>query len=235
MKLIHFVGGFASHKGRNLTDLELISMHLAKQIYPEASINAWTLKESWANLPEYCTKQIVPENILYNWINFPIKHGEHMSDKVRLFVLLLKGGLYIDTDVLCLRRLPEKYVDKICFAKQSRNNKSQIINNGIIYAPYAGHKVLEAYLGKYYNAKSMGQWETLSCRGLYSAYCEHKDLCNLFKYYEFHGTGWPVKLLHEVPNRLDKAYFWHLMGKNKEINSKSILHYAETELCLNIR
>ena len=234
MKLLHFVGGFSAHKGKELSALELISMDLAHQVYPEAEIYAWTLKESWSNLPDYCKKQIVPESVLTNWPNYTIKYGEHMSDKIRLYALLLHGGLYIDTDVLCMRRLQEQYLDKICFAKQSRNNKSQLINNGIIYSPEPGHRLLYAYLANYLNAKSMGQWEKLSCRGLYKAYLAYSDDCNLFKYYEFHGTGWPCKELTELPKRIDKAYFWHLIGKPKELNSKLILDYIQTELCLDI-
>jgi len=230
MKYIHFVGGFAKHKGKDLSLLDLTAISFARQVYPEATILAWTLNSSWPNLPAYCNKQLVPEQVCSNWPNFKISHGEHMSDKVRLYALLLYGGLYIDTDVLCLRPLPVQ--EKLIVAKQSRNSKSQLINNGIIYAPEPYNKALMCYLAKYLKAKTMGAWDLLSCRNLYSACMEFEHICDIRRYKQFHGTGWPVKQLETLPSHIDSAYFWHLIGQDKQLNSKLILDYASAKLGL---
>lgn len=227
---IHFVGGFAKAKGALLSDLELIAMQCAKSVYPYAEFIAWTDEASWANLPAYFIKQSVPEADYANWPNYKIEHGQHMSDKIRLMALLSHGGLYIDTDVLCLRPLPMS--DKLIVAKQSRNWKSQIVNNGIIYAPEPGNIVLRQYRKQYEIARRMYGWDEHSCRGLYRACKAFPEHCDVRRYKAFHGTGWPVQKLAELPASISDAYFWHLIGPDKQLNADLILDYAHNELGL---
>jgi hypothetical protein len=141
--LLHFVGGFSKSQGMELNELELLAIARAKLIYPQALIKAHTQIGSWLNLPDYCER--VEVNQAWSWPNYEIKLGEHLADKIRILVLIQEGGLYIDTDVLCINALP--FGDKLIVSKE--RDRGQKINSGIIYSPKPNNPFLLAWLAEY--------------------------------------------------------------------------------------
>lgn len=226
---IHFVGGLAGHKGRNLLPKELIAIKLAKHHYPFARIKIWTDKASWHNAPNWCERHEVAESWYSAWSNFALKAGQHMSDKVRLFALKQFGGLYLDTDVLCLRPINLFGRQKVLMAREG-NRSSKKLNNGIIYVPRPNHPFIDIWIQQYTEAKRLGYWEYLSVRKPFELAQQYPELIEFeqYSYKQFHGVGWKGKTYYDenvsLPSYADKAYFWHCLDSSQiEITDINLL------------
>lgn len=232
--LIHFVGGFSRNSKLQLNELEQLCIARARLIYPDAKIKIWTQPGSWLNAPAYCIRHELDYPSLWHYPNFEIIAGEHLSDKVRIMVLIKEGGLYIDTDVLCLK--PIDFIDSSVLIMAKEKGKGRKANNGIIYAPKPNSPFLSEWQRAYLEAKEMGSWTKLStfvpnkiAKRLGPNYIDlRKD------WYNFHGFGtdffynnlsWQ-DLDTPLPEYRHNAYFFHamrLIGQLKYCTDKQML------------
>lgn len=97
VKIIHCI-----KIGNQLGDFELSCINSWKATYPDFEIRFWTDRE------------ILP---LIQDCKFAVYHYEHnnyafVTDYARLKILYEMGGLYVDTDVFCVERVPDNIFDK---------------------------------------------------------------------------------------------------------------------------
>ena len=97
-KIIHCITVGPSYK---LGDFELICMESWKKVYPDWEIRYWTDEE---------IKPLI-QDCNYAKFCYSVKKYAFVTDYLRLKILYEYGGLYMDTDVFCVDRVPDSYFD----------------------------------------------------------------------------------------------------------------------------
>ena len=227
---IHFVGGFPKTstysigQGFELKSRELIAIEAARSCYPWARIVLWTDSNSWHNAPTYCERREVPRSSYSKWPNYELEAGHHMSDKVRLYALRQYGGLYIDSDVHCLRPLNLLGRTKVLMANQHNAKTSNKLNNGIIFVPKPNNLFINKWIEHYKESTKIGYWDERSVAFPYKLAQQHPELIDheTYTYKQFHGTGWrghdyygeSGKLPSWFNDNAKNAYFWHCIDSS---------------------
>lgn len=222
---IHFVGGFPpanSNRNFKLAPKELVAIESARNCYPWAKIILWTDSNSWHNAPSYCKRFEVPRAFYAKWPNYELQAGHHMSDKVRLYALQQYGGLYLDTDVYCLRPLNLIGKTKVIMANQHNSKTSKKLNNGIIFVPSPHHPFIKCWIEHYKQATEIGFWDQRSVSFPYQLAKEMPESIDYetYSYKQFHGAGWRGNDYHAEDDKMPSwfnenaksAYFWHCIG-----------------------
>lgn len=214
--IIHFVGGFGKTRGARLKGKELLAMDAAFACYPEATIYAWTDAVSWPNLPAYAIRKTVSQEFYSSWPNVELVKGEHMSDKVRLFALLEYGGLYLDTDVYCMKRA-NFHNHKLQMANESfHNNTLNKLNNGTIYAPQANNKFLSMWWEAYEasSKEDFSSYVGMSCKLPVELANKWPELIDIKPCKQWLGDAYIpnqyAKPFNKFPKHIDAIEFWHL-------------------------
>lgn len=98
-KIIHCIKVGPSSE---LGDFELSCVNSWKKTYPDFTIKYWT------------DKQILPliEDCKYALSCYKNKKFAYVGDYARLKILYEEGGLYMDTDVFCVSRIPDSCFEK---------------------------------------------------------------------------------------------------------------------------
>lgn len=108
---IHFCAGLGQDAGKPLRPHELVAIQCAAAHHPTAELFLHTALGSCDNYSEATQRlrrQQYPVSAYSKWRTWSIEHGAHMSDRLRLSVLLSAGvqnALYLDTDAFCLQSL----------------------------------------------------------------------------------------------------------------------------------
>ena len=98
VKILHFI-----HLGnRNLTDPIITNLESWKRCYPDFEIMYW----NDSNIGELI------EDCPYIKHCYDLCFWGYVSDYVRLKVTQIYGGLYMDSDVYCVNRIPDSYFEK---------------------------------------------------------------------------------------------------------------------------
>lgn len=110
IQAIHFVTGLGKLEGKPLSDDQLLAIDLAAAMHPKAEVFLHTHQGSCQNYNKANTRRVWWYPSSYdNWPTWQIEHGAHMSDKLRLDVLLAPNSyqhqLYLDTDAFCMQNL----------------------------------------------------------------------------------------------------------------------------------
>lgn len=149
IQAIHFVAGLGQRQGEPLAPDQLLAIDLAAALHQKAEVFLHTAPGSCDNYNRETTRRVRWRSEAYSkWPTWAIDHGAHMSDKLRLDVLLqancYQHQLYIDTDAFCLRNLD--YLCAIEGTAMARLSAFSIANGLIYQGPDKG------YLRKLYSA-----------------------------------------------------------------------------------
>ena len=85
----------------------------------------------WRRILPYIEHQLVhllPGSILLNGVN--VKKWAHISDFLRASILYHYGGIYLDTDVICLNSFDSLLTNQVVLAKQCHDD----VGNGVMMA-----------------------------------------------------------------------------------------------------
>jgi hypothetical protein len=133
---IHFVAGLGQMSAKPLDESQLLAIELAVKFHPRAEVflHTSTIEGTCDNYDRASTRRVKWAPPAYSaWPTWYIDHGAHMSDKLRLDVLLASPArhqLYIDTDAYCLRNLDHlAHIEGAAMARLSAFS----IANGLIY------------------------------------------------------------------------------------------------------
>lgn len=138
IKTIHFVCGLGQTEGKPFADTDLLAFRLAAKYHPTAEIFVHTSNVigTGDNYKEVSRlRRITYDKSLYGGFeNWQFTKGEHMSDKLRLHVLLYcksDNALYLDTDAYCVSNLDHlSDIEGCAMARLSDFH----IANGLVYA-----------------------------------------------------------------------------------------------------
>ena len=135
---IHFVCGLGQTEGKPFADVDLLAFRLAAKYHPTAEIFVHTSNtigtgDNYKAVPKL--RRVTYDKSLYGGFdNWQFTKGEHMSDKLRLHVLLScksDNALYLDTDAYCVSNLDHlSDIEGCAMARLSDFH----IANGLIYA-----------------------------------------------------------------------------------------------------
>ncbi len=86
----------------------------------------------WRRAMEYCDVELVRPVTEFH--GHKVEHYQYQADILRLEVLLERGGIYLDTDILCLNPLDE-LLDYPCVIGQEQADGSSLSNAVILAEP----------------------------------------------------------------------------------------------------
>ena len=241
--LLHFVGGLGEEQNRLLTERQLLAIRTAKLCYPEADILLHTTEGTWSNAPSYVTKLWLDAH-QYAQLGDGNQPGSKQANWARLDVLEQFGGLYLDTDVFCLKPWPaigyaSAMHDMCAIGNSSNGNVKPRFNNGIIYASapncefistwrdmlIAEHTRRYAYAEEY-----TFDWDSGIMPWDLSKMLENKVLIEQ-NYGQLHGFGTPksatcwAKQTNLLPNWVLEAYCVHAMQTQTKPFNRSSAFY----------
>ena len=111
-----------------------------KRVYPDWEIKIWTDKE----IGEYA------QDCLYARDNYKKGRYAYVIDYTRLKFLYEYGGIYMDTDVFCVNRIPDSYFDRT-FISWDDKFCSHWSNNGCFTYVVKGDPTVKEWIEKYQN------------------------------------------------------------------------------------
>lgn len=112
------------------SDTEQSCLNSLKKIYPDFEIKVWRNQDclSWINESKFAS------------YNFNMGFFAYVSDYLRCKILYEEGGLYLDTDVYAMERIPDSYFEKSFLAWDVYNVTT---NNGTCF--YASEPHLQIF------------------------------------------------------------------------------------------
>lgn len=122
-----------------LGDFELSCIDSWKKIYPDWEIKYWTDKEI---LP-------IIQDCKYATSCHKNKKYAYVSDYARLKILYEYGGLYMDTDVFCVNRIPESCFEKPFTAWDAGFDTYWSQTGTCLYADKPKAKIIERFMKQY--------------------------------------------------------------------------------------
>ena len=142
-----------------------------------------------------------------------IERVEHKSDLLRLLILKEHGGVYLDTDVICLKPFDGITAQGVVMGKEQRFIGGQILGlcNAVILAP-KGASFVDLWLQRYENFHN-NQWGEFSVQTPWALAQQHPDLIHVETAASFfYPTGWPEGLysLFAGADSYPDAYTFHL-------------------------
>lgn len=142
--MIHFIYPW-TEKTRPWSKMNTLAVKLARKHYPDKKIIIWT---NWS--------QGVPDvgNVIVRQTELPLslhKYPQYISDYFRLKLLYEQGGMYLDTDMLLLKPVPEDFF----LSWESQSLKS--ICNAIIQAE-PGNEFIKEWLDAMPEAMESNTW-----------------------------------------------------------------------------
>ena len=108
-----------------LSDTEFENIKRIKEIYPDWELKIWGNEDciGWIRESPFASYYFDKHNFAF------------VSDYLRNKILEEKGGLYMDTDVYCANRVPDKYFEKGFMAWDVIPGTNKINNGTCLYSP----------------------------------------------------------------------------------------------------
>ena len=140
--------------------------------------------EWWDRAQKYITpiKVEPPKEIFGN----PINSYAHQADVIRLQVLIEEGGIYLDSDTLCLKPLTP-FLEKGKFVMGQEGESSQKLCNAVMLSP-KDSEFAKIWLSNYTNFDD-NNWAGHSIELPYKLSKQHPDLIDVVNYKYF---TWPL-------------------------------------------
>lgn len=123
-----------------LSDHEIQCIESWKRVYPDFEIKVWTDE----TIKEYA------QDCLYARDNYERGRYAYVIDYTRLKFLYEYGGIYMDTDVFCINRIPDSYFEKT-FLSWDDKFCSHWSNNGCITYVVKGDPTVKEWIERYQN------------------------------------------------------------------------------------
>ena len=179
---------------------------------------------------------VIPSDIWWQkaWRDFPLnvvfhssrsdifgvkaKHIEHISDIIRLEILLEQGGIYLDCDVIIVKSLdPLRHYP----ATMGKEDRYLMLNAGTILAS-PNSTFIQLWYNAYKTNFRPGQWVYNSGAVPYNISLEHPDLIHT----ELRTFSAPpgIKIHRMIHGYVDYSYFYtfHLTWYDKDYNENNI-------------
>ena len=182
--LIHFI--WIGKESLKYSDY--LAVRTASIVYPNATILIWTDNITYSSYGNKLKSIYGMQNLPKEWFNRleQVKHLANKVDYLRLKLLKKFGGLYLDFDTLCVKRLNWEQFDKITIGNQIDNGL--YVNNAIVYAP-AKCKLLKYILDISFKNLQANPYEwSVNLDTLNSVI--NKDNCNILHKEYFYYYDW---------------------------------------------
>lgn len=135
-KIIHCIKiGTYSEMG----DFELSCIESWKKVYPDFEIKYWTDKEILPLLSD-CRYAVNCYNT---------KQYAFVTDYLRLKIIYTEGGMYMDTDVFCVERIPDKCFETTFSCWDGGFDTYWSLNGVCLYSPESGDRILKEMIELY--------------------------------------------------------------------------------------
>ena len=215
-KLIHFIDLDGSgSKTKDLDLLKYLAIRSAHAVNPGYEINLhcdyvphglfWNLVKNFTH--------VIPISIKGAPRFRKIERIEHKTDLLRLLILKEHGGIYLDTDVISLKRFDAIGASGLIMGKEQRYVDGPVLGlcNAVIIAPKGSQFVdlwLEAY-ERFHN----DQWSEFSVQLPWALAQQYPELIHVEPVTSFfYPSGWPegVYSLYGGTGDYPSAYTFHL-------------------------
>ena len=145
-KVIHFIYPVWENT-RPLSYVNYVAVALARKHHPDYTIKFWVSgtpvqNENWDKIQQLV--EIHPFESPTHWKGIKIQWPQYSSDIARLQILDHEGGIYMDTDMLCLKPLDNLIGNKLIMSWEDQSMKS--ISNAMILSP-PNNNFLKIWLG----------------------------------------------------------------------------------------
>lgn len=170
--------------------------------------------------------------------NKRLYHIAHKSDVLRLQILMEKGGIYLDMDVICKKPFTPLLIHDFVIGKQGKWRNMGLCN-GVIFSNKKSD-FLKIWYNEFKNFRSKGHdkyWAEMSVRKPLELSKKHRELLHIEPYYSFHYPlyySFDVKRIFEKDLDFPNAYCHHYWDGNsfdkylKNISEKEILEKNTT-------
>jgi mannosyltransferase OCH1-like enzyme len=163
------------------------------------------------------------DNNLPELLNDNLVRGEEYnfgkSDIVRYEVLYKYGGIYFDADMVCLKKIPDKWLkDEFMSAYESEERIPGLINNGFIGC-YPKHPILKALVsGIMFRDRKEAPWKCYGPGYLTEVIEKYNGNKKIHESKYFHPNHWRDKDVKK--ERIDVAYVDHKWGTSTGLFKK---------------
>lgn len=145
MNAIPFVH-FISLAGNPLVYTDYLAVATAAAVYPEAQIIVWVDQKitfsTWGKRIFGLARQVVVPLELSR-VSHTLPRLARQSDYLRYDILYRYGGLYLDTDTICVKSIANLPTNGLVIGEETSEG---LLNNAVMYAPAAGDPVMRELL-----------------------------------------------------------------------------------------
>ncbi len=145
--------------------------------------------------------------------NRKLYHIAHKSDVLRLQILMEKGGIYLDMDVICKKAFTPLLIHDFVIGKQGKWRNMGLCN-GVIFSN-KNSNFLKIWYNEFKNFRSKGHdkyWAEMSVRKPLELSKKHRELLHIEPYNSFHYPlyySFDVKRIFEKDLNFPNAYCHH--------------------------
>ncbi|OZB40145.1 MAG: hypothetical protein B7X48_06140 [Acidiphilium sp. 34-60-192] len=172
-------------------------------------------------------------------VSFPQHNGNkinsyaHMSDILRLKLLLSHGGIYLDLDTLCQKSLEIFMIDRVVMGQEIKSDGViQGLCNAVVISP-PGAPFLDRWLREYDNFSDQF-WNKFSVQVPYELAQLHSDEIMVVGHKNFFWPSWEkteIEKLFFSDEAYPDAYIFHLWNQvtadiTQHFNEKTIFNYS---------
>ena len=174
--------------------------------------------EYFEKLSEFC-KLIKLDNIPDEISGRKIEHGEHICDLLRIELIYREGGIYLDSDTICIKPFDDLLNNKFVMGLEWSNNereKDEII--GLCNAVVMGeqhNEFCKIWINEFYN-DYQPEWNYNCVKMPYTLSQKYSDLINVQPRNSFFKYSW------------DKSGFADLYENNSDVSDCYVLHLWES-------
>jgi hypothetical protein len=216
-KLIHFVDldGTKLYRTKDLDLLQYLALRSAHAVNPDHEVLLhcdyvphglfWGLVRRFTRTMQVFVKE---DPRFRN-----VERVEHKSDLLRLLILKEHGGIYLDTDVVCVKSFDGITSEGVVMGKEQRLTNGQVsgLCNAVILAP-KGAEFIDLWLDAYEGFHNY-QWSEFSVQTPWALAQKNPESIQVEPVESFfYPTGWPegVYSLFRGSDEYPGAYTFHL-------------------------
>ena len=215
-KVIHYIFGLREDFcGKPFTDFHLLNIVTASRLNPTYKIKVYYYYEpdcwQFKALRNFC-EVIKLDSIPSTIAGKSVKWGEHVCDYLRVSKLLEEGGIYLDTDVVCINPFDDLLGHDCVMGLEYSGKMTWGLCNATILAK-KGSEFLRLWKDNYDKQYINDSWNTDSVLVPYDLAVKHPKTIRMappdfFFKYPWDSDGFTMMFKAVAP--LDYAYTMHL-------------------------
>ena len=236
-KVIHFIFGLKKNSYIPFSCYHYLAVATAKAVNKDCEIVIHYYYEPQNEWWELCKPLVkldklaaIPTDVQGN----PIAHHAHLTDHMRVEILLADGGIYLDMDTICIRPFEPLLIHRCVMGLEMCDGQITGLCNGVIMAE-PDHVFLRLWKDAFKQFDA-NDWNKLACRIPMEIFNKNTSRVYLEPPESFFRLTWAdrdLRTMHEDAIEFNLSYSAHLWetAAYKKYLSKVTLEDVKTRDC----